>query len=135
MDDDCDPPNVEPPIATAGDEDPDPTCQSGSVIECENQVLGEQLDIAGTPFSLHYRSNRVPGYRAPFAIDIPLSGASINPTVIRIELAVSIAGREFKQTFAPAANLKTTFVWDGLDAYGRPPKGAQQAKVQVGVGL
>ena len=49
----------------AGDEDPDPTCQSGSVIECENQVLGENLGIAGTPFSLHYRSNRVPGYRAP----------------------------------------------------------------------
>jgi RHS repeat-associated protein len=102
------------------------------VIECENQVLGEQLDIAGTPFSLHYRSNRVPGYRAPYSIDIPLSGASINPKSIRIDLAVSIAGREFKQTFAPAANLKTTFIWDGLDAYGRAPKGAQQAKVNVG---
>jgi RHS repeat-associated protein len=131
-DDDCDPPNVEPPVATAGNEDPYPTCQAGSVIECENQVLGENIDIAGTPFSLHYRSNRVPGYRAPYAIDIPLSGASINPKATRIELAVSIAGREFKQTFAPAANLKTTFIWDGLDAYGRAPKGAQQAKVQVG---
>jgi RHS repeat-associated protein len=131
-DDDCDPPNVEPPVATAGDEDPYPTCQAGSVIECENQVLGENINIAGTPFSLNYRSNRVPGYRAPYAIDIPLSGASINPKAIRIELAVSIAGREFTQTFAPAANLKTTFIWDGLDAYGRAPTGAQQATVKVG---
>jgi RHS repeat-associated protein len=131
-DNDCDQPNVEPPVVTAGNEDPYPTCQSGSVIECENQVLGERLDLAGTPFSLHYRSNRVPGYRAPYAIDIPLSGASINPKAIRIDLTVSIAGREFKESFAPAPSLKTTFIWDGLDAYGRAPKGAQQAKVNVG---
>ncbi len=132
LDDDCDVPNGEPPVVTAGDEDPYPTCQSGSVIECENQVLGEQFDLAGTPFSLHYRSSRVPGYRAPYSIDIPLSGGSINPKALRIDLTVSVAGREFKQSFAPVANLKTTFVWDGLDAYGRASKGAQQAKVNVG---
>ena len=132
LDDDCDVPNGEPPVVTAGDEDPYPTCESGSVIECENQVLGEQFDLAGTPFSLYYRSSRVPGYRAPYSIDIPLSGATINPKALRIDLTVSIAGREFKQSFAPVTNLKTTFVWDGLDAYGRAPKGAQQAKVNVG---
>ena len=35
-----DPPKVEPPVATAGDEDPI-HLPAGSVIECENQVLGE----------------------------------------------------------------------------------------------
>ena len=78
-DDDCAPPNVDAPVATAGNEEPDPSCQAGSVIECQNQILGEQIDIAGTPFALHYRSNRVPGYSAPYALDIPLSGATIIP--------------------------------------------------------
>jgi RHS repeat-associated protein len=132
LDDDCDPPNVEAPAISAGDEDPYPTCQAGSVIECENQVLRERIDIAGTPLSLNYRSDRAPGYQAPYALDIPLSGSSINPRATRIDLDVSIAGRDFKQSFAPAANLTTQFIWDGLDAYGRAPKGAQQATVKVG---
>ena len=41
---------------------------------------------------------------------------------------MSIAGREFTADVRAAANLKTTFIWDGLDAYGRAPKGAQQAR-------
>lgn len=34
---------------------------NSSVIACENQSLGEDIDIAGTPFQLHYQSDRVPG--------------------------------------------------------------------------
>ncbi|MEO8682988.1 MAG: hypothetical protein ABI665_28340 [Vicinamibacterales bacterium] len=30
----------------------------GSIIECQNQTLGEDVPIAGTPFGLSYRSNR-----------------------------------------------------------------------------
>ena len=31
---------------------------SGSIIECENQTLGERVPLVGTPFSLNYRGDR-----------------------------------------------------------------------------
>ncbi len=36
------------------------TCP-GSIIEAQNQILGEGADITGTPFRLFYKSDRVPG--------------------------------------------------------------------------
>jgi RHS repeat-associated protein len=37
----------------------DPCLQSGSIIGCENRSLGEAVAVGGTPFRLHYQSNRV----------------------------------------------------------------------------
>ena len=53
----------------------DPACQGGSIIECQNQVLGEVVGITGTPFSLNYRSDRNPGYRVASTLQIQVSGA------------------------------------------------------------
>lgn len=39
----------------------DPCLAAGSIIGCENQSLGEVVAVAGTPYSLHYQSDRVPG--------------------------------------------------------------------------
>ena len=39
----------------------EPCTACGSVIGIENQSLGQAISIAGTPFSLHYRSDRLPG--------------------------------------------------------------------------
>ena len=47
----------------------------GSIILCENQVLGEQPPIAGTPYTLAYQSDRVPGRRTGDTLEIPLTGA------------------------------------------------------------
>lgn len=44
------------PIASSPTSDA-PTCP-GSILECQNQVLGEDIPIAGTPFSLHYQIGR-----------------------------------------------------------------------------
>ena len=63
----------------------EPDCQKRSIIEVQNQVLGEPLDLAGTRFSLHYSSDRVPG-RKP-AMKIPLSGAEVPGSLKRIEAA------------------------------------------------
>ena len=49
--------------------------QGGSIILCENQVLGEQSPIAGTPYTLAYQSDRVPGRRTGDTLQIPLTGA------------------------------------------------------------
>lgn len=39
----------------------DPCRVSGSIIAVENQSLGEAVEIVGTPFSLVYQSDRLPG--------------------------------------------------------------------------
>ena len=39
----------------------EPCTACGSIIGIENQSLGQAIAIAGTPFSLHYRSDRLPG--------------------------------------------------------------------------
>jgi hypothetical protein len=107
-------------------------CESGSAIEIQSQTLGETLPIAGAPFDLHYRGDRVPGRKNAFSIPIILSGASIPATLKRIELIIDVAGKHYAQSFAAAPNLSTTYAWDGLDAYGRALQGGQKVWVQIG---
>lgn len=114
------------------DEEEDPCRQEGSIIECENQILGEAIPVAGTPFSLHYQSDRTPGWRDANRIEITLSPASVPASLRRIELVVDIAGRQFRQVFAPQPGLKTTFSWDQKDVYGRTLQGRNTATVRIG---
>src|SRR5262249_44164461 len=56
---------------------PDENCSArASIIECQSQVLGETIRLTGTPFSLNYRSDRVPGRQAADMLTILLSGAT-----------------------------------------------------------
>ncbi len=128
------PPDATPPRQPDPENDKpedDPDCQGGSIIECQNQILGERLSVTGAPFSLNYRSDRVPG-RKNNKVDIPLSGASVPASLRRIELEVSIAGRQFNQTFPVTPNQSYTFEWDGKDAYGRNLQGNQPVNIRVG---
>ncbi len=103
-----------------------------SIIECENQVLGEKSAIAGTPYELSYRSSRTPGYKSSNTVEITLSGSSIPSGLTRILLETYVAGRRETASFAAAANRKTTVTFDGLDAYGRPVQGSRPMLVRVG---
>ncbi len=113
-------------------DDCEPCNKQGSIIECQNQVLGEVVDIVGTPFTLNYRSNRVPGRRADYTLDIPLSEEIIPDSLKRIELEIEIAGQIHKQSFDPLPDQQYTFTWDGKDAYGRMLKGTQPVSIRVG---
>ncbi|NCC41564.1 MAG: hypothetical protein EOM21_19520, partial [Gammaproteobacteria bacterium] len=97
----------------------DPCTGRGSIIECENQTLGERLALVGTDQGLNYRSDRVDGRLAAYEMRIPVSGDSIPGPLKRIELQVMIAGRLFTETLPAAPNQTYLFSWDGLDAYGR----------------
>jgi RHS repeat-associated protein len=127
---DASPPNLSPPRQDQKLEEPD--CRSGSIIECQNQVLGERIAIAGTPYALNYRSNRVPDHRAAYTLNIPLSGAQVPASLLGIRLEIEIAGRLFPQDFAPRPNQSHAFTWDGLDGFGRRVQGTQNARVRVG---
>jgi RHS repeat-associated protein len=123
------PPKVKPPKRKAPVKNP---CESsGSIIECQNQVLGERVGLSGTGMTLNYRSNRVRGDSSTRAIDLQLVGDSVPAGLVRVRLTVNVAGRQFVDSFPAQANQFHTFIWDGFDAYGRRAQGAQLAKVKI----
>ncbi|HEX2204190.1 MAG TPA: RHS repeat-associated core domain-containing protein, partial [Longimicrobium sp.] len=108
-----------------------PCLQRGSIVDCDNQVLGEGIGLAGTGLTLNYRSDRVPGRRATRAIEIPVSD-SIPPGLREIRVEVEVAGRRFVHTLPPLPDQTYPFVWDGRDAYGRTLQGRHPATVRIG---
>jgi len=50
----------------------------------------------------------------------------------RIELVVTVAGRQFNQIFTATPNQSSTFEWDGKDAYGRTLQGSQAVNIRIG---
>lgn len=121
----------------------DPCRKQGSIIGCETQTLGESTPIVGTPFSLVYQSNRVPGWTSSMSIDIPIMPGQVPTNVMGISLEIFVAGRHFVKLWAaPGSSFTNTlpiitpnqtyhFVWDGLDAYGRPVQGRPIAKIYL----
>ena len=101
----------------------DACVSDGSILECENQVLGESLSIVGTPYSLNYRSDREPGRIA--SQTFTLTGATVPASLQGIELHITVGGRTLDQTFPPNPNQQFRFVWDRKDAYGRTLLGGQ----------
>jgi RHS repeat-associated protein/uncharacterized repeat protein (TIGR01451 family) len=102
----------------------------GSILSVENQSLGENVPIQGTPLDLHYESERMPGHTQNRKISVVVSGTSVPPAV-SMTAFVTIAGRQFSQTFTPAPNLRANFVWDGTNAYGRPVEGTVPLDISV----
>ena len=100
-------------------------------IECQNQAFHERIGIVGSPFSLNYSSYRTPGYIGSRTIRIPLSGPTVPTYLKRIELEVSVAGRKDSFTFSNAPNQSHTYVWDGMDVYGRVVQGARQVTTTI----
>ena len=127
------PPDATSPPGQSPNDPPlnDTSEECGSIIGVENQTLGESLPVTGTPWRLHYKSDRTPGRKDAYTLEIPVSGATIPSSLRAIRVEVDIAGRLYRQTFPPAPNLTCTIVWDGLDIYGRPLQGAQTAGITV----
>ncbi len=124
-------PNGGDPKRTGGDPEDDPCEGSGSIIECQNQTLGERIGLVGTPYSLNYRSDRVTGRKLAYSVDIPVSGETIPESLVAIGLEIRVAGRMFVETLPAAPNQSYVFIWDGLDVYGRQLQGEQPITVYI----
>ncbi|MBP9825667.1 MAG: hypothetical protein KBF21_15675, partial [Thermoanaerobaculia bacterium] len=99
----------------------DPCRKFGSVLECENQILGESLRLTGIPFALRYSSDRVKARAFPNRIAMRVTGSSLPPGLARVEAGGFFAGRPFGASFEnPAPNLTVDITWDGNDRFGRP---------------
>ena len=121
-----------PGEVTSDEKDPCPPLESGSIIEITNQILRESVDVVGTPFTLNYASDRVPGRKGATTINVPLTGENIPASLQRVDLIVEVAGQRFVESFPPAPNLVHQVPWDGKDAYGRRLQGNQPVTVQIG---
>ncbi|MCU7806000.1 MAG: hypothetical protein KZQ96_22720 [Candidatus Thiodiazotropha sp. (ex Lucinoma borealis)] len=120
------------PAPEPKDNDPDDTdCEENSIIICQSQMLGESLPIAGTPFSLNYRS-RVPGRQVVNSMTIPLTGLDSSPSLERIEIDVFVGGKRYKETLVPqAGSTNHTVGLEDVDAYGRQMFGFISAKIKI----
>lgn len=126
----CEPPNSEtPPDLNPPDV---PTLICASIVGCQDQTLGEVVNLVGTPFRLHYQSERTPGRATEYQIEIPLSGPTLPENILSILREVSIAGRQDRRRFAALPNQSEIYTWDGLDAHGRRITGAQNMQIRVG---
>ena len=130
-----------PPLgATFWDGDVSPTdacppclrAETGSIIHPQTQTLGEAVGLVGTPFQLHYVSDRLPGRTTARTLEIPATSATLPPGVKRVEMEILVAGQRHTATLPAQPNQTYTFVWDGHDGYGRALYGAHQAVVRVG---
>ncbi len=109
------------------------SCQAqGSLIECENQILGESVPIPGTSYGLHYRSDRVPGRRDAYHFELQLTGASAPPSAKRARLELDILGQHVTHVVDATPNQRYAFDWDGRDAYGRVWQGPALVRYRVG---
>lgn len=110
----------------------DPCDEDGSIIECENQVLGERLPIVGTPFTLNYRSSRTDGDFTNRTLDIPIESEEMPNTLARIDVKVEEAGVTTTASFPPVRGSIVTYTSPGKDVFGRQTQGVSAARVTIG---
>jgi RHS repeat-associated protein len=106
----------------------DPSLSCGSLIELENQTLGESVPITGTPFSLNYRSERVTGRSA--ILTIPLTGSELPQGIKEVLLNIDYGGQHISQRFPAIPNQTKSLKLPIQNTYGHN----QSAKAKVSVG-
>jgi YD repeat-containing protein len=95
-----------------------PQRECGSVIEVENQTLGETIPLLGTAQSLTYSTLRVPGREANRTALIPLFGSTLPTGVSSVRVVTTVAGKTQTTDLTAAVNLSHTYVWDGKNSAG-----------------
>ncbi len=96
-----------------------PSNMTGSVINIDRQVLGENVEITGSEFLLSYFTDRDPArkveHRASFSI--PSQAAS---TTTAFELHITYDGATDVYNYPNIPGLAHEFIWDGKDRSGNP---------------
>ncbi|MDD9897404.1 MAG: hypothetical protein OXU45_00225, partial [Candidatus Melainabacteria bacterium] len=126
------PPPEEAPEQDDENDPDDPCKQSGSIIECESQNLGEVVPLTGTGMNLHYNTARVPGRKTGRTLRIKLADdREIPGSLEEIELTIRIAGKKINKIFPANAEQEYIYTWDGKDVYGREVFGSMKAHIDL----
>ena len=103
---------------------------TGSFVEDRSRIFHEDIPIPGTEMTLHYASDRVPGYQ--YQITVPASGETVPASLKKIVVRVEVAGQSLEQILDPLPDQLAEFIWDGLDHMGRRINGPATASISVG---
>jgi len=116
------------------EEEPDDSSEEdpcdGCVISPQRQSLGESIEIAGTPYSLHYQSDRAAGARSN-RVEIPITDSQVPEVLRKVRLDIEIAGRKVTREFPAEPDQTFEFEWDGRDSFGRTLFESKLAQVEV----
>ncbi|MGK5092044.1 RHS repeat-associated core domain-containing protein [Deltaproteobacteria bacterium TL4] len=97
----------------------------------ESQILKHDVRIYGTPYFLHYQSDRVPGGKNTI-FSINLTQTVIPEGVDLVRLGINIAGRMTGKEFKAVPQSQYQYEWDGTDGYGNFVDGVTTARIGVG---
>lgn len=95
------------------------TC--GSIVQFENQVLGETVPIVGAGFNMNYFSSWLNSKR--FKAKVPIAGTAVRSGINSFDIRVedSLGNIIHTDSFLNnQTNYTYDFVWDGLDSLGNP---------------
>lgn len=144
------PPGAKPPKLKEFEwQDPNDPCKAkGSEIGCETQTLGESIPLVGTDQTLHYTSDRVPGWKVDDKLEIPITPSVIPDRLKGVQLEVTIGGKKIEKRWCDPAypttgtttcgtlptitpNITHSLSRDGTDAYDRDVHGRVKATIRV----
>jgi RHS repeat-associated protein len=111
-----------------------PHYASGAVIEHQASVHEEP--IVGTPFNLHYQSNRTLSYGAGRLLEVPLIGDTVPTGLVGVRVQVAVAGHTYSANYPTASqklepNLRFSAAWDGTNISKKLVQGQQTATVTM----
>jgi hypothetical protein len=103
---------------------------TGSFIAFESQTYNTEVDLAGTPWRLHYTSLRAEGRAAGYAQPVRVTPATIATNLEHIEVEWTVAGKTVRTNYAATTNLVYACAWDGTDGQSNAVTGGR-----IGVSL
>jgi RHS repeat-associated protein len=103
---------------------------SNSYTEERSRIFHEDIAVPGTGLTLHYASNRVPGYH--HRIYAPASGADLPPNLKSIIAKVEVAGKKMEKEVPVLPDQGAEFIWDGLDFRGKTVDVPVNATIGIG---
>lgn len=87
----------------------------GSIIQVDNQSVGERIPIVGTSFTLNYTSSRALGRTNELKKTVEFLPPTPDSEFDSRSVTVEVAGRSFPFTCTVASPCSSEFTWDGLD--------------------
>lgn len=105
----------------------------GSIVEHEKQVLGESIEIAGTPISLNYFTSWSQGRSYDYEVSIPISGDTLRSGIDSFDIILRNGETIIysENILNDQTNYTHNILWNGLDNSSNPTLGSLSLNVQV----
>lgn len=92
----------------------------GSIVQTQNQVLGERIKLQGSTFDLIYMSNRVVGYQGAYRVSGEITNEEIKTDVTGYSLYIydESSASVYTNSYSNVVDQSYSYVFDGLTSTG-----------------